>query len=89
MECVHFPEANRRFVAPSDLAESQCQTAVGYVGIISGGSVDGSTVVVVAWKPSLEELNRLIEGAPIFLTCMGGLPPHFLTTDFHNATHPI
>lgn len=88
MTAEHFPEANARFTAPSDLAESQCLTIPAYQGIVTGGSVDGSPIVVVAWKPSPQELADLVAGKPIFLSCIGGLPPHFLSTDFHSATHP-
>jgi hypothetical protein len=53
-----------------------------------GGSVDGTPFVVVAWMPEPYELARLNDGHPIFLTCMGGLPPHFLSTTFEQATNP-
>lgn len=39
------------FKAPDDLEESQCATIPAYRGVISGGSVDGIPVVVVAWLP--------------------------------------
>jgi hypothetical protein len=45
-------------------------------------------MVVVAWKPTAEELAALNAGAPVFLTTLGGLPPHFITTDFAAATTP-
>lgn len=88
MTPVHFPESNARFGPPSDLAESQCMTIHAYHGKISGGSVDGATVVVTAWKPSPEEIEKISKGSPIFISCLGGLPPHFLTTDFDTAVHP-
>lgn len=85
---IAFPEANMNFKAPDDLEESQCATIPAYRGKIAGGSVDGIDVVVVAWLPSSEDLRRLAQGEPIFLSVVGGLPPHFLTTDFYTATHP-
>ncbi len=60
----------------------------GYVGEIKSGSVDGCIVVVVAWQPSLADIQKMIDGHPIYLSCIGGLTPHFLTMDFHSATHP-
>ncbi len=83
-----FPEANTSFKAPPDLHENQVATIPAYCGPIPGGSMDGERMIVVAWVPTTEELNDLNEGAPVFLTVIGGLPPHFLTTDFRNATNP-
>lgn len=88
MTPVTFPQANARFGPPSDLAESQCMTIHAYQGKVERGSVEGSPIVVTAWKPSPQELNAMIEGSPIFLSFLGGLPPHFVTTDFQQATHP-
>lgn len=88
MEAINFAEANTQFKAPDDLDESQCRTIPAYTGNIKGGSVDGAQVVVVAWLPNNEELDALMSGEPIYLSCIGGLPPHFLTTDFQQATHP-
>lgn len=82
-----FPEANKKFVAPADFDENQVRTIRGYVGTMQGGSCDGQPIVVVAWCPTEEQLVELATGAPIFLTCFGGLPPHMLTTNFHDATH--
>jgi hypothetical protein len=66
----------------------QCMAIPGFVGVVERGSVEGAQVVVVAWKPSPQEIEALSNGSPIFLSCLGGLPPHFLSTDFHAATHP-
>jgi hypothetical protein len=85
---VTFPEANLKFGPPPDLAEPQCMTIPAHVCKVAGGSVDGSICVVVAWKPSPEEIQMLQEGKPIFLSCLGGLPPHFLTTQFELAIKP-
>lgn len=86
---VAFPEANSRFGPPPDLAESQCMTIQAFTGVVEKGPVEGAEVVVVAWKPSPQEIEAMSKGSPIFLSCLGGLPPHFLTTDFHAATHPV
>jgi len=83
-----FPEANTKFRAPADLAESQCQTIPGYVGSIRGGSLDGSAVVVVAWMPDEKDLEDLKNGKPIYLSCIGGLPPHLIGMDFNAVTNP-
>ena len=60
-----------------------------YAGKYEGGSVDGAAVIVVAWQPSLEDMDVLNKGGLIYLSVMGSsLPPHYLSTDFHSATHP-
>lgn len=83
-----FKEANMNYGPPSDLEESQCHTICAYGGTIVGGSIDGMTVSVVAWKPTAAELESIKSGEPIFLSVIGRLPPHFLSTSFHQATHP-
>ncbi len=84
----HFPEANSHFGAPADLDESQCMTIPAYQGVVHGGSIDGIRQVVVAWLPDEQERARIAAGGPIFLSMMGGLAPHYLSTSFHEATHP-
>ena len=88
MTPIKFKEANTRFGPPADLAESQCMTIPAFVGKVHGGSVDGSSIVVVAWQPTAEELGQLAAGKPIYISMIGGLAPHFLTTDFEQAIKP-
>jgi hypothetical protein len=83
-----FPQSNCRFTAPVDLDKSQCAAIDAYSGAVNGGSVDGSRITVVAWRPSPQELAELNAGEPIFVSVMGGLPPHFLTTSFEQAVSP-
>ncbi len=88
MIATTFAEANRRFTAPPDLEESQCRTIDAYMGTVDKGSVEGTPMIVTAWQPSRQEIMRIRAGRPIFLTFMGtGLPPHFLTTSFKEATN--
>lgn len=88
MTPIIFHQANTQFKPPPDLHESQCMTIHAYRGQVISGSVDGAMIVVVAWKPNTFELAELVAGKPIFLSCIGGLPPHFLTTDFEAAIRP-
>jgi hypothetical protein len=83
-----FPEANTKFGPHPDLSEEQCHTTPAFLGKVEQGSVDGANLVIVAWQPSLTDIERICDGGPIFLTCIGGLPPHFLSTDFQTALHP-
>lgn len=88
MTPVDFKEANAHFGPPPGLAESQVRTVRAYCGPIDRGSLEGEKLVVVAWRPSEAELEAIINGAPIFMTAVGGLPPHFLSTDFATAISP-
>lgn len=83
-----FPEANCRFGPPAGVAESQVAVVTGYVGDITSGSLDGYQVAVVAWKPDAQDLLRLQAGGTVFLTCLNGLPAHFLSTSFPDAVNP-
>ena len=88
MNPINFPEANARFGPPAGVAESQVMTIHAFAGKVAGGSNDGETVVVTAWLPTPEELAVLNSGKPLFISFLGGLPPHFPTVDFQQATHP-
>lgn len=85
MNPVQFPQANTRFGPPEDLEESQCRNIHAFAGEIRGGSIDGSLIVITAWKPTEEEIEQLKRGGYVYLTVIGGLPPHCLTTDFKSA----
>lgn len=89
MSPVNFIEANRRYGPPQDLEESQCGTIHAHVGVIDSGSVEGTPMIVTAWKPDARELERLVSGGLIFITFLAiGLPPHMVTTSFSEATKP-
>jgi hypothetical protein len=83
-----FPECNCTFGPPPDLVESQCRSIPAYQGSVDRGSVEGSRIVVVAYKPDEAELEHLAQGGLLFLSMMGGLAPHFITCCFEHATSP-
>ena len=87
MSPATFPQANCGFTAPSDMDESQVLTIYGDQGIIQGGNLDGSHFMVVAWKPTAEELQTLQQGGLVYLSMLGGLAPHFLTVSFAEAAY--
>ena len=80
-----FSEANCMFKAPSDMDESQVLAISAFQGTVLGGNLDGCPFVVVAWTPTPEDLERLQNGQPVYLSMLGGLSPHFLTTSFPEA----
>lgn len=85
MNAIAFPESNRKFKPPTGYADSQVGTIPAYVGEIKAGACEGAGCVVVAWKPSEADLKILNEGGAIYLTTLGGLPAHMLSTSFENA----
>jgi hypothetical protein len=80
-----FPQANT-FLAPPAGVEGQVQPIAAHVGQIQGGSCDGATILVAAWLPTVEELARLNAGGSIYVTFLGGMNPHMVTTLFGEAT---
>ena len=88
MTPVDFPEANCNFGPPPDMSESQVIPIRAFKHQVAGGSCDGCDQVVVAWKPSEEELRIIKEGGPIFISMLGGLAPHYPSMSFYEATHP-
>lgn len=88
MNCVPFAEANTLYGPPLGMTEEQVKTVHCWEGYAGRGSCDGSKMVVTAWKPRPDELAALNAGEPVFLTVLGGLPPHFITTNFAEATNP-
>jgi hypothetical protein len=82
------PISNQVFVAPKGLDETQVHPIKAFIGIIPpGNSLEGSRYVVVAWKPTEQEIREIFEGGLVYLSCLGTLTPHFLTTKFSEATY--
>lgn len=79
---TNFEQANKIFGPPSDMEESQVFRIPAYLGEVKDGSCDGAPCVIVAWKPTKEELEDLNNDGCVYLSCLGGLPPHFLVTQF-------
>ena len=88
MAPTDFPEANVTYTPPRGHTEEECASIRCHRSTITEGAFQGSKRVVVAWQPDARELERLLAGAPVYLTCVGGLYPHFLTTSFEEATKP-
>ena len=83
MNPADFPESNCIFSYPKD------EVNVGELGAfaqeIIGGPFDGTVQIVVAWQPTLEEIEEIKSGKPVFIACLGHLPPHYVCTDFGTA----
>jgi len=79
-----FPESNCVFKSPPDL-EGSCQEIRAYQGQCTSGIFDGAMQCITAWRPSEHDMEMMRRGNPIYLTVMGGLPPHRLSTSFNEA----
>lgn len=88
MNAVNFEQSNCYFGPPPDMAASQVAVIHAYRGTVERGSCEGVGMVITAWKPDEQDLRRLNAGEPIFLTFLGGLPPHMVTTHFDEARNP-
>lgn len=83
-----FSECNTLFGPPKGFEESQIGKIYACRGKSREGNLDGADFTVVAWQPSEEELARIKEGGPIFLTILWDtLPPHFLSASFEDAVN--
>lgn len=85
MTPTHFPEANAVYGPPADLDESQCMKIPAWDGQVKTGTCDGAKQVVVAWRPTDQEIEAMKNGQAIYVSFLGGPPPHFLTTSFDSA----
>lgn len=85
MTPINFPEANVDVGPPKGMDESQVHAVRAFHGAVTEGTLDGSTYLVVAWKPTEREIEDIKVHGIIYLTVLGGLPPHFLSTRFENS----
>jgi hypothetical protein len=83
------PNHNRVFVAPEGMSAEQVSAMSAFQGTLSQpqSNLDGADFIVVAWKPSPEEVKAIQEGGMVYLSCLQILPPHFITTSFSEATY--
>lgn len=88
MIATDFPGTNRFFGPPPDMDSKQVAVIHAHCGVVDRGSCEGSPMVITAWKPDEQDLRRLNAGEPVFVTFLGGLPPHMLTTNFKEAKNP-
>lgn len=88
MTPIDFPGTNTIFGPPKDMTEEQVHSIPAYAARVRGGSCDGALMVIVAHLPTPEELEQIKAGNPIFITMIGGLCPHFLSTNLGVAANP-
>jgi hypothetical protein len=78
---------NTVYGTPEGLEESQVAPLPAFKGVVPTGNMEGSRFIVVAWKPTDEDIKRIFDGGKVYLTCIGILPPHFVSTDFKEAAY--
>jgi hypothetical protein len=88
MYAIPFPEANTLYGPPEGYTPSQVAPIPAHSTQVLQGSCEGAPLIVVAWQPTVEERKAITDGASIFVTCLGFLPPHMLTTSFEAAMRP-
>lgn len=88
MTPTNFPEGTKPLHRPPSMSADQCGDLQVYAGEIEAGSCKGMKVVVAAWQPTEEEKMHIAAGKPVFVSMIGGMVPHFLTTTFSSATNP-
>jgi len=79
---TQFPQANTHFKPPPGYNEDQVASIPAWVGELQDGNLDGAAVVIVAWRPSWEEVELLKKGNPVFIGFLAGVPPHFVCAQF-------
>lgn len=84
MTPVTFPQANIVMNPPPDVREDVIAPVPAYHSMVEGGPLDGAKVYVVAWKISESDLQKINDGAYIYLTMLDHVVPHILTTEFPN-----
>lgn len=80
-----FPQANGNHGAPKDVNEDNVRRMPSFTGNIQGGPFDGSQMVIVAWKPTLADLVNLNNGGCVFVSVIGQLSPHYVSSTFEEA----
>lgn len=87
MTPAYFPEANAIIDTPpsAELPAGSVKPMHGLVGQIASGAFDGEKIIVVAWKPSINELKDLMDGGSVFLITLGIIPPHYIGTSLKDC----
>ena len=79
MTPTNFPEANC-VLNPHPEDEGSVESTPALMVQLQGGMFDGAVLTVVAWKPSQEEIQEIIEGGFVYFSCFGKVPPHSINT---------
>lgn len=71
---VDFPEANHSFARPKGTTEHQCGTLRVQYGLTQ---IEGQdfTVSVSAWKPTPDEIKKIVDGGLVYLNVYGNSHP--------------
>jgi hypothetical protein len=87
---LEFAGTNVTFLIPDDLASNRTKARAirGRVFQVGPGPLDGLAVAVVAYKPSALDVSRFLAGEPIYISFLGGVAPHYLSTTLEEAINP-
>lgn len=82
-----FEQSNVILGPPKGLNETHVKSLPMFRGETKQGPFEGGEFFVSVWKPTPLELEQLVEGGFVYLTMLGNVPPHVLTTSFEAATN--
>jgi hypothetical protein len=87
---LEFKGTNVTFMIPNDLARNQTKARPirGRILQVSTGPLDGLAVAIVAYKPNSLEISRLLAGEPVYISFLGGVAPHYVSTTLEEALNP-
>lgn len=83
-EPSNFDWSNAAYGPPEGMTEEQVQTIFAYHGVDRAYDCKR---VVSCWKLTKEELEEVNRTGRIWLNCLGGLPPHFITGHEEQVRH--
>ena len=69
MIAARIANATRRLGAPEGWDETRDGACVGLDVLIEGDHFTS------CWEPTSDEVQRIVSGAKVYLTCVGGQPP--------------
>ena len=87
---LEFKGTNVTFQLPADLSgqKTKARAIRGRILQLNKGPLDGLAVAVVAYKPSPLDISRILAGQPIYISFLGGVAPHYLSTALEEALNP-
>ena len=87
---LEFQGTNITFQLPADLSgqKTKARAIRGRILQLNKGPLDGLAVAVVAYKPSPLDISRILAGQPIYISFLGGVAPHYLSTALEEALNP-
>ena len=79
---VDFQQANFTFKKPDTMTDEDCGELRVFKGHFQGSDGQKYPCIISKWQPSKEDIDAIVNGAPIYLSITGhALPPVALFTE--------